>query len=66
MITIEQHKLTRRQVELLIHALESTEFADVQDEQAVGDMLEALDNKIFGGEQKILIQYVTGIESLPE
>jgi hypothetical protein len=29
-------------------------------------MLEALDNKIFGGEQKILIQYVTGIESLPE
>ena len=66
MLEITQHRLTKRQIELLIDALAHFSATVVEegsdDETAIEDALEALNDKIFEGEQRVFIQYVTGQE----
>lgn len=66
MKAITEHRLTRGQVALIRNLLET--YADSRDDvdQDVEDLLECTNAEIFGGEQEVLVRYVTGPKHLEE
>jgi bifunctional ADP-heptose synthase (sugar kinase/adenylyltransferase) len=63
MKTITQHKLTAHQIQLIRISLEDADsWTTEADVQAAEALLEVLNERIFGGEQVVLVQYVTGVE----